>query len=207
MQFATAVRHVSHTRYEGNVTLAYSPEALNKRGDRIRARLAVASSRASGARRSWNGRRMPCACWHAYRDVMYAVYAINPEATIRTGMAVYRGLDGFERDYPGTGSQNIGSVFSPAFMPELCECSGDTRRGPELMADAGLARRSAPQHRSTPPGAGAGQVNDTAGILARMDAAIRAAESAPPGADTYSNAYTFVGSDMDADKPGRRLVR
>lgn len=81
-----------------------------------------AGESAPGARRSWTGRRMPAACWHAYRDVMYAIFAINPNARIATGMAVYRGLAGFESTYPATADQNIGSMMQPAYMPDLCDC-------------------------------------------------------------------------------------
>lgn len=77
---------------------------------------------APGQRRSWNGQRINAVCWHAYRDVMYAVFAINPKARIATALAIYRGLDDFERKFPATGDRNIGSMMAPAYMPELCEC-------------------------------------------------------------------------------------
>lgn len=77
---------------------------------------------APGARLSWNGRRIKASCWHAYRDVMYEVFKINPNARVATALAIYRGLEGFEANYPQTADQNIGSVFSPAYMPDLCEC-------------------------------------------------------------------------------------
>lgn len=70
---------------------------------------------------------MPAACWHAYRDVMLAVFAINPDARIYTGLAKYRGLAGFLDHFPATAGENIGSMVQPAYMPELCDCDSATR--------------------------------------------------------------------------------
>jgi hypothetical protein len=52
---------------------------------------------------------------------------VNPNAVIRSGLAVYKGVDGFEETYPATAHQNIGSMFQPAYMPEQCvgHCAGD----------------------------------------------------------------------------------
>lgn len=77
---------------------------------------------AAGARKSWSGRRLNAACWHAYRDVMLGIFAVNPDARIYTAMAKYKGLEGFEANYPQTADQNIGSMMQPAYMPDLCEC-------------------------------------------------------------------------------------
>lgn len=77
---------------------------------------------APGARLSWQGRCVKAACWHAYRDAMYAIFAINPKARIQTSMATYKGLEGFEDIYPNTADQNIGSMMQPAYMPDLCDC-------------------------------------------------------------------------------------
>lgn len=106
---------------EAQITSVQSPT-------RFRARVVpIASSSApktpaKGARKSWSGRCCKAACWHAYRDAMYQVFAINPKARVATSMAVYKGLDGFEDIYPATADQNIGSCFSPAYMPDLCDC-------------------------------------------------------------------------------------
>lgn len=75
-----------------------------------------------GARRSWNGRRLTAACWHAHRDVLRAVFDVNPQAKVYTAMARYIGEDGFETNYPDTAYQNIGSYVQPAYMPECCDC-------------------------------------------------------------------------------------
>jgi hypothetical protein len=68
------------------------------------------------------GRRIPAACWHAYRDVLAALFDQCPAARVRTALAVYRGREGFERHYPATAYVNVGSQMQPAHMPELCDC-------------------------------------------------------------------------------------
>lgn len=77
---------------------------------------------APGARRSWSGRRLKAACWHAYRDVILGIFHVNPDARVYTGMAKYVGLQGFLDAYPQTAHQNIGSMAQPAYMPDLCDC-------------------------------------------------------------------------------------
>src|SRR5215207_5508272 len=75
---------------------------------------------APGAHKSWSGRRINAACWHAYRDAILAVFNINPDARVYTSMAKYVGRDGFMSAYPQTADKNIGSMMQPAYMPELC---------------------------------------------------------------------------------------
>jgi hypothetical protein len=116
--FEAAVVKVSY-EYGGNLTVHRDSY---QRGRLVRARVAVVSSREPGARRSWSGRRIPAACWHAYRDVLAALFEQRPRATVRTALAVYRGREGFEQRYPDTAYQNIGSQMFPAYMPQLCDC-------------------------------------------------------------------------------------
>ena len=77
---------------------------------------------APGARRSWSGRRIAASCWHAYRDVLAAIFELNPDARVYTALAKYKGKQGFYDNYPQTAGQNVGSMVSPAYMPELCDC-------------------------------------------------------------------------------------
>jgi hypothetical protein len=93
-----------------------------KRVPWVRGRVLPVTSRSEGARRSWTGRRVPAVCWHAYRDVLAALFEQRPEATVRTALAVYRGREGFEACYPETAYRNVGSQMQPAYMPELCDC-------------------------------------------------------------------------------------
>lgn len=128
-QFTQIVARVGSRDYEHNldpqITSVQSPT-------RFRARVVCYESganlkhlngmSAAGARKSWTGRRLTAACWHAYRDVMLGIFEVNPNARVYTAMAKYVGLDGFQANYPRTADQNIGSMMTPAYMPELCEC-------------------------------------------------------------------------------------
>lgn len=119
-QFTAIVNEISTVCYDGNVIVHQDAHALSD--NRFVARLRVKDSRGSGARTSWSGRHTPSTCWHAYRDVMEAMFVAYPNARARTLLATYRGLDGFRETYPATAYVNIGSQFQPAYMPELCEC-------------------------------------------------------------------------------------
>lgn len=98
---------------------------VNRTGYGYRGRIIGEASSLPGTRRSWSGRRGPWACWHAYRDVMRAILTQYPDAVITSAHARYEGLAGFEITYPHTANVNIGSAYSPAYMPELCDCDDD----------------------------------------------------------------------------------
>lgn len=118
----------ANVAYDGNLTAEIGSQ---QSATRFRARVVPVQSGAStmpagisalGARKSWSGRRIKAACWHAYRDVLIEVFAINPDARVYTAMAKYKGVDSFNEQFPRTADQNIGSMASPAYMPDLCEC-------------------------------------------------------------------------------------
>lgn len=129
-ELSSAVDKLNASTYANNLTLSvgreYSPNRFSCRviPAESGARIFPKSSRQSapGARKSWSGRRINAACWHAYRDVIGAVFAINPNARVYTGMAKYRGVEGFHANYPATAHVNVGSVMQPAYMPDLCDC-------------------------------------------------------------------------------------
>lgn len=124
--FNDACRAVS-IRYGRNVRMHADAKAVSSRSSR--GRVEVLDSHGPGARRAWSGRHGRWACWHVYRDVLSELFDTNPEATIRTSLTVYKGARDFELIYPGTADKNIGSMMSPAYMPELCDC------GPEIRGD------------------------------------------------------------------------
>lgn len=115
--FEASVQRVNAS-YGGN--LAVHPDAHPK-GKGTVGRLWVNDSRGEGARTSWSGRRTKAACWHAFRDVIRDILAHHPDAVIITALARYT-ADNFEDTYPATGEVNIGSMYRPAYMPELCDC-------------------------------------------------------------------------------------
>lgn len=115
--FRDIVTYVSNRDYNGNVIV--QRDAYEMSPNRFRARLRVTDSHEHGARMSWSGRHMPAASWEAYRDVLQVLFDKYPNARVQTAHAVYRGREGFERDYPETAWVNVGSLFQPAYLREL----------------------------------------------------------------------------------------
>jgi hypothetical protein len=112
--------------YDGNINIERLT-VLNAKGTRLSVKFGTNDSKRHGSRRAWSGRHGKWLCWHGFRDVVRGVMAVNPEAYVRTGKAVYRGSEGFENTYCDTADQNVGSLFQPAYQPEMCvgTCAGD----------------------------------------------------------------------------------
>lgn len=126
-QICAIVDRVGRESYAGNIAPHVDNRPMTYAGTGYTGRIVALDSRGPGARRSSSGRRMTAACWHAFRDTFRAILVADPDAVIVTAMARYDGRDGFERTYPATGSRNVGSQASSAYMPELCDCDKNTR--------------------------------------------------------------------------------
>ena len=87
-----------------------------------RFRLRVNDSRKAGARTSASGRRTVSACWHVHRDVMEAIFAVNPDVVIVSALATYNGKEDFEHKHLATHYHNAGSRMYPAQFGDLCDC-------------------------------------------------------------------------------------
>lgn len=120
------VAKLNATDYSDNIVIERL-ETLNRKDTRHALKLGTADSRKHGSRRSGRGRHGKWLCWHGFRDVVRAIMEVNPDATVRTSQAVYDGKFGFERNYPNTADTNVGSLFQPAYMPDMCvgTCAGD----------------------------------------------------------------------------------
>ena len=114
------IRAVSEDDYCGNLIA----EVKHVRGNQFRVKIGTLDSRKHGSRTTATGRHGRYACWHAFRDVFRAIFESDPDATIRTSLAVYRGYDGFEREYPTTAYTDVGSMMCPAYMDDLCVTDG-----------------------------------------------------------------------------------
>jgi hypothetical protein len=128
---------ITNLEYEGNLCFDDYWKALNKKGTRFQIRL-----RTHSARKNRKGERPPgcvirpagfgrkhergvaTACWHSMRDFLRALFEIHPEAVVRTAIATYEGKEGFEENYRGTASRNIGSRMEPLYYSEACDCGG-----------------------------------------------------------------------------------
>ena len=131
VQFDQAIRN-ANPDYGYNLVIHSDAHEFGKRKIGVQGRLTVVSSHGQGARLSASGRHCQAACWHAFRDVLANVFALAPDAIITTSLANNRFRDGtyhpaytaanWEANYPTTGDINIGSLFNPVTMPELCDC-------------------------------------------------------------------------------------
>lgn len=110
---------VSAAHYDSNIVVE---GAERVRGNQHRFKLGVADSRGKGARTSASGRHGKYLCWHGFRDVLAAIFLADPSATIHTGLATYKGAADFLSEFPNTRYQNVGSIMSPAYMDDLCDC-------------------------------------------------------------------------------------
>jgi hypothetical protein len=122
-----AVKTAGAEFYDNNLTFNRHPE---KDGNWLHFTLRVHDSKGPGAGRSAShfnrGRRLISACWHAHRDVMRAIFKLAPDALLITALARYEGTDGFEHEFPMTGTQNVGPPIDPIARQDCCECySGD----------------------------------------------------------------------------------
>jgi hypothetical protein len=116
------VQAVSSANYDGNLIFKRLPE---RSGRAVLFTLTVRRAADPGGRRSNTGRKICAACWHCHRDVMAAIFAIVPDARIKTGWADYRGREDFNEKFDDTGNTNCGSVMEPLDYRDSCECAGD----------------------------------------------------------------------------------
>ncbi len=121
-ELVAALNH-ANTMHEWNLEFNRHPE---RKGNFLHFTLRVRDSSKAGAKRSVSGRRLTAACWHAHRDVMRMIFAVNPDALLVTALARYEGLDDFERKFPDTGDLNIGTVFDPLYLSDACLCTTAT---------------------------------------------------------------------------------
>lgn len=68
-------------------------------------------------------RRVSAVCWHGHYAFMRYLFALRPDARIKSAVADYRGLTDFLRSAGDTAHRNIGSSMYPLSMAEACFCS------------------------------------------------------------------------------------
>lgn len=84
--------------------------------------LRVTDSKGPFAKQSATGRRSTSLCWHGHRDVMEAIFDLNPDALLVTAMARYEGRSSFNELFADTGMNNAGSQANPVAYQDCCEC-------------------------------------------------------------------------------------
>lgn len=103
-------------RYGGNIIWNREPEALNPAGTRFAFTLRTKGYENGGYRRTHSGKKNPSACWHVHGYFFEALLAIQPDAVIRTGLAV------IDRNGGNWQDRNIGSLFQPLLFSDACDC-------------------------------------------------------------------------------------
>ena len=65
-------------------------------------------------------------CWHGHRDFFRALFELVPGATVKTGLATYRGKEHFEQTYRDTrGASGTSGGFIGFVGHEVCDCEDD----------------------------------------------------------------------------------
>lgn len=111
---------IVNAKYAGNIRF----KRLEQNGRGVNFTLTVNSSREPGHRRgfaSFDGKppkRLASACWHAHGDFFDALFAVNPNAVIRSqGDKIITKEKGNWQDW------NIGSEYRPLYFSEACDCN------------------------------------------------------------------------------------
>lgn len=119
-QLRAAVSTAGKEFYNDNLTFRREPDKI---GNWLHFTLRVKDSHEPGAHRAAvSNRRTASACWHAHRDVMRAIFRAAPDAVLKTRLASYRGSEGFEHEFPATGTANAGSMMQPQPRNTCCDC-------------------------------------------------------------------------------------
>lgn len=136
---------VSDQMYDGNIVVKTSANRHNSKGLRSSFTIKAVSSRMPGARRSWTGRRMPVACWHAHWHVLDRLFRAHPDAEVVT--MYYRATAAtFHERAAATARMNVGSAWTPVTPLELCDCDDDAWDDPRpIPAGANHPDRPAPK--------------------------------------------------------------
>lgn len=112
-------------RKDDNGNLTFNRfDAANAKGTAFLVTLRVRDSHSYFARRSYKGRRMVSACWHAYYAFLKALFDLAPDAKVATARITYKGREDFDLNAPGTGRGNIGSRMEPMAYADACDCHG-----------------------------------------------------------------------------------
>jgi len=78
-------------------------DAANAKRTAFDVTLRVAYCRSYFARRSYTGRRMVSACWHAHFAFLKALFDLAPDAKVATARITYMGREDFALNALGTG--------------------------------------------------------------------------------------------------------
>lgn len=87
-----------------------------EKGRRVSFTIQTRDAYAYGSRTAASGRHMPKASWEAHRDVMAAIFSMDPDARIKAGRTTYEGRKHFHDTFEETGDWNVGSNARPVTL-------------------------------------------------------------------------------------------
>ena len=111
-QLNDALKHVNE-RFSNNIQFNRGPEQFT--GKRVRFTLTVKDTKGPGGRLGHTGRRVKAACWHVHGYFFEYLFSQGVDF-IRAGNKVMKD------DYDNWQDWNIGSIASPMYYSEACEC-------------------------------------------------------------------------------------
>ena len=92
---------------------------LEQKGKKMAFTLKIKSSKQSkGTRKSFQGRRLACACWHVHGEFFDALFGVNKDAFVDSSGV---GKITKDNDLNWT-DRNIGSIMQPMLFSEACFC-------------------------------------------------------------------------------------
>lgn len=115
-------------KWGDNITSRGITSNMRRNGNyNARVRLVAHSSFGDGVRESASGRRGPWVCWHAQRDFFRELFAIEPNATVRTGLGkggVTYTARNFESTFPDTYVIAVAAGWNSRAFGSLCGHGG-----------------------------------------------------------------------------------
>jgi hypothetical protein len=112
-QLNTALEQVNK-QYDGNIAFRETKQ-LSK--NRVKFTLTVRDTRGPGHRRGFSGRLVKAACWHVHGHFFDKLIRMDPEIfVISGGNKRITSKGGNWQDW------NIGSVISPLYFSQACDC-------------------------------------------------------------------------------------
>jgi len=126
-----AALDIINRKYQDNVEF----KSLEQKGKQIQFTLRVKSSQGPGHRLGFpvknyrtgkiTQKRMAFACWHVHGDFFDALFKVNPQAAVFSGMSSLAN-PGSQQWITINGvnwqDKNIGSQMQPLYFSEACEC-------------------------------------------------------------------------------------
>ena len=116
-----ALKIAGRKHFDDNLCFNRQPEEFGVRVKGVNCTIRVHNSRKPGARRSYTGRRLTAACFHAHEQFYREAFALGA-TRIKSTIADWRSVGDMEKDLDRLAAANIGSMMQPLCHADACEC-------------------------------------------------------------------------------------